>query len=187
MPEATEALGPNTSTAVDSTCSAMAVLDSWFRSHHGWLLTRIHNRLRNRAEAEDLAAESFAQAAAIQAKRAGLEEIREPRAFLTTIAKRQLFQFWRRRDLEQAYLDALAAMPEDLAPSPEERHTFLQALEQVYGALEGLSAKARQAFFYSQIDGLTYSEIAVRLGVSPSMVRQYMAQGFRRIADLQSP
>jgi len=53
--------------------------------------------------------------------------------------------------------------------------------------LEGLSGKARQAFFYSQIDGLTYSEIAVRLGVSPSMVRQYMAQGFRRIADLQSP
>ena len=35
----------------------------------------------------------------------------EPRAFLTTVAKRVLFNYYRRQDLERAYLDALAQMP----------------------------------------------------------------------------
>ncbi|MNY46243.1 putative RNA polymerase sigma factor FecI [compost metagenome] len=46
--------------------------------------------------------------------------------------------------------------------------------------LDGLSAKARAAFLYSQIDGLTHKEIATALGVSVSMVRQYIAQALQR-------
>ena len=163
---------------------AMAVLESWFRGHHGWLLERVHRHLRNQAEAEDVAAETFSQAVAIQAKSQGLNEVREPRAFLTTIAKRQIFQLWRRRDLEQAYLETLALQSEAVVPSTEERQQFIEALDAVAAALEGLPAKAQQAFLYSQLDGLTYGEIAARLGVSASMVRQYMAQAFRRMAGL---
>ncbi|MNV56621.1 putative RNA polymerase sigma factor FecI [compost metagenome] len=110
--------------------------------------------------------------------------MREPRAFLTTIAKRQIFQLWRRRDLEQAYLETLALQSEAVVPSTEERQQFIEALDAVAAALEGLPAKAQQAFLYSQLDGLTYGEIAARLGVSASMVRQYMAQAFRRMAGL---
>ncbi|CAB3715103.1 MULTISPECIES: sigma-70 family RNA polymerase sigma factor [Achromobacter] len=162
----------------------MAVLESWFRGHHGWLLERVQRHLRNWAEAEDVASETFSQAAAIQAGNQGLNTVREPRAFLTTIAKRQIFQLWRRRDLEQAYLETLALQSAAMAPSVEERQLFIEALEGVAAALEGLSAKAQQAFLYSQLDGLTYGEIADKLGVSASMVRQYMAQAFRRMAGL---
>ena len=42
--------------------------------------------------------------------------INEPRAFLTVVAKRVLFNHYRRQDLERAYLQALADMPEPLAP-----------------------------------------------------------------------
>jgi len=163
---------------------AMAVLESWFRGHHGWLLDRVQRHLRNRAEAEDVAAETFSQAVAIQAHNQGLNAVREPRAFLTTIAKRQIFQLWRRRDLEQAYLEALAFQGEGVAPSAEQHQLVIEALECVAAALEGLSAKTQQAFLYSQLDGLTYAEIADKLGVSASMVRQYMAQAFRRMAGL---
>jgi RNA polymerase sigma-70 factor (ECF subfamily) len=43
-----------------------------------------------------------------------------------------------------------------------------------------LSAKAKAAFLYHQLDGLTYSEIGERLGVSTSRVQQYMVEAFKR-------
>ena len=51
--------------------------------------------------------------------------------------------------------------------------TFVRLLGQ-------LSSKARAAFLYNRLDGLGHAEIAERLGVSPSRVRQYLAQGLRQ-------
>ncbi|HDU1659061.1 TPA: RNA polymerase subunit sigma, partial [Klebsiella pneumoniae] len=36
--------------------------------------------------------------------------------------------------------------------------------------------KTREAFLLSQLDGLTYSEIALKLGVSVSSVKKYVAK-----------
>jgi hypothetical protein len=40
--------------------------------------------------------------------------------------------------------------------------------------LDGLNGKTREAFLLSQLDGLTYSEIAHKLGVSVSSVKKYV-------------
>ncbi|MGG2141888.1 sigma factor-like helix-turn-helix DNA-binding protein [Symbiopectobacterium sp. RP] len=42
--------------------------------------------------------------------------------------------------------------------------------------LSTLSAKARQAFLWGHIDGLTYQQVADRLAVCDRMVKKYMAQ-----------
>jgi len=149
-----------------------------YAGHHGWLLSRLQARLRNTAEAQDVASETFVRVIAARQPVA----IEEPRAFLTTIAKRLLFTLWRRRELERAYVEALALRPEDLAPSPEDRALLLETLEHIAQALDGLPLKARQTFLLSQIDGLTYHAIAEQLGVSHSTVRRHMAESFRRIA-----
>ena len=107
----------------------------------------------------------------VQGDRAG---VREPRAVLTTVAERGLFESWRRRELERAWLSALADAREHHHPSPEDQEILLEALLAIDQALEGLSSKARQAFLFSQLDGMTYAEIAARLGVSVSMVRKYI-------------
>nr|WP_027015622.1 sigma-70 family RNA polymerase sigma factor [Comamonas composti] len=146
--------------------------------HHAWLLSRLQARLRNRAEAQDLASETFVHVLAARQP----TRVEEPRAFLTTIAKRLLFTQWRRRELERAYLEALAQCPQELAPSPEDRALLLETLEYIARALDGLPLKARQTFVMSQIEGLTYPLIAERLGISHSTVRRHMAEGFRRIA-----
>ena len=152
-----------------------ALAASLFTGHQGWLLQRLLARLRNRAEAEDVASETF-----LRILHAGsLAAIREPRAYLTTVAKSILLQQWRRRDIEQAYFDTLAQLPDAVQPSPEERAVLLESLERLSRALDTLSPKARAAFLMSQLDGLTYAEIAEKVGVSASMVRQYMAQGLR--------
>lgn len=156
--------------AVDS-----ALASDLFSGHGKWLLTRLLQRLRNHAEAEDVTSETFLRVLA----GGHLAALKEPRAYLSTVAKSILIQQWRRRDIEAAYLDTLATLPEAVQPSPEERLLWLEALEQLATALDSLSSKARTAFLLSQLDGLTYAEIAQQVGVSVSMVRQYMAQGLR--------
>ncbi len=102
--------------------------------------------------------------------------IREPRAYLHTIAKGLLINHWRRRQIEQAYLDALALQPEPVAPSPESQALIVETLLQVDAMLAQLPAKVRSAFLMSQLQGMTYAAIAIELGVSERMVKKYMAQ-----------
>ncbi len=62
-------------------------------------------------------------------------------------------------------------MPEGGAPSPEERESRLETLPVSSSSmLDGLNGKTREAFLLSQLDGLTYSEIAHKLGVSMAAV-----------------
>lgn len=149
------------------------VLHRLFGDHHGWLLDRLRLRLNCREDAADVAAETFVQVVEMPDP----QSIREPRALLSTIGKRLIFARWRRRDIEQAYLEALAAMPEATAPSPQEHWLVMEALMEIDRLLDGLSSKARAAFLSSQLDGLTYAQIAAELGVSVTRVHQYVVQG----------
>ncbi|MCQ3001230.1 sigma-70 family RNA polymerase sigma factor [Pseudomonas syringae] len=148
------------------------VLRQLFGDHHGWLLSRLRARLGCRHDADDMAAETFAQVVALPDPSC----INEPRALLTTIAKRLVFATWRRRDLERAYLESLAQQPLAYEPSAEEQAQALEALSALDQILDGLSPIGRSAFLYSQLDQLTYAEIGQRLGISAPRVHQYIVK-----------
>lgn len=57
-------------------------------------------------------------------------------------------------------------MPEELAPSLEQRLIILETLHEIDALLADLSELVRRAFLLSQVDGLTYPVIAEMLGVS---------------------
>ncbi|MEK6351981.1 MAG: sigma-70 family RNA polymerase sigma factor [Burkholderia cenocepacia] len=156
----------------ERTRSRAAWLTSEFRASYAWLKSKLQRRVGSPADAEDLAASSFAELAGMQ----DLTAVRDARAFLTVIAQRLTYEMWRRRDLERAYLETLAHREEAVTPSAESMAEVTQALLLVDQALNGLSPNAKSAFVMSQIDGLTHAEIAERLGVSVSMVRKYIAQ-----------
>lgn len=98
----------------------------------------------------------------------------QARVFLATIARGLVIDYRRRSALEQAYLDYLVSLPQGAEPSPQERLQLMQALCTLDRMLAELPPRVRQAFLLSQIDGLGYAEIAVRLDVSLSSVQQYM-------------
>ncbi len=52
------------------------------------------------------------------------DAIQEPRAYLATIANGLVVSHWRRRTLEQAWLDALKAQPEPLARRPRNGRSY---------------------------------------------------------------
>jgi RNA polymerase sigma factor (sigma-70 family) len=143
-----------------------------FRRSYGWLTACVHRLVGSRNDAEDLAASAFTELAGLD----DVSHIRQPRALLTTIARRLTYEFWRRRDLERDYLAELALAPELFDASPEAVFEAVEELLRLDAALARISAKAREAFILSQFEELGYAEIAQRLGVSVSMVRKYIAQ-----------
>lgn len=143
-----------------------------YAEHHGWLRRLLSRKLGCHDKAEDLTQDTFVK---LLANGTGAA-VREPRAFLSTVAHGLVVSLWRRQDLERHYLDALAARPEPLAPSPEERALALEALAEVDALLAGLPPKAARAFLMAQLEGMGYAEIGAALGVSERMVKKYMAQ-----------
>jgi RNA polymerase sigma-19 factor, ECF subfamily len=145
-----------------------------YQVNHGWLVGWLNRRIGCHHTAADLAQDTFTR---ILGARESLV-VTEARALLTTIAKGLMVDHIRRATLEAAYLDALAQLPETQTPSAEARMLLLETLHEIDAMLDGLPPKARQAFLLSQLDGLTYAEIAMRQNVSVSSVQKYMTQAY---------
>lgn len=154
-----------------------------YLDHHGWLRERLQRRLGCLGQAADLAQDTFVR---LLAREGELERLREPRAFLATIAQGLLANHWRRQALERAYLEALAARPQAVQPSPESQTLILETLTELDALLDRLPGRVRQAFLLAQLEGLTYAVIAGRLGVSERMVKKYMAQAMLHCLELVS-
>lgn len=154
-----------------ATTTASLTFESLYGTHHGWLKSWLTRKLQSAFDADDIAQDTFLRVMVSET----LSTIRDPRSFLCTIAKRVMVDLFRRNALEKAYLEMLALMPEG-ERSPEERESQLETLQLLDSMLDGLNGKTREAFLLSQLDGLTYSEIAHKLGVSISSVKKYVAK-----------
>lgn len=150
-------------------------LDRLYTDHHGWLCAWLKRKLSHPEDAADLAQDTFLKIL-VKPRPQGL---REPRAYLTTIAHGLLVDRYRRRDIERAYLEAIADLPEPLVPSAEEQASVLEALLQLDALLDRLKPKVRQAFLLAQLEGQSCPEIARTLGVSRATVERYIAQALR--------
>ncbi len=152
-----------------------------YAEHHGWLQAWLRRRLGCSHSAADLAQDTYLR---VLLRPQVLPTLREPRAYLTTLAKGVVSEHWRRQALERAYLETLALIPEALALSPEDRLELLQTLNEIDAMLDGLAARARAAFLLSQLEGLSYTQIAAQLGISERTVKRYMAQCFEHCLAL---
>ncbi|MDH0893600.1 MULTISPECIES: sigma-70 family RNA polymerase sigma factor [unclassified Pseudomonas] len=143
-----------------------------YSDHHGWLYGWLRGKLGNACDAADLAHDTFLRVMASRRLPAQLGD--EPRALLTHIAKGLVIDHWRRQDVERAYLDALAHLPEPEAPSPETRLLIIEALMRIDAMLASLSARTREIFLLAQIDGLTLQQIAERTQTPVITVRRHI-------------
>ncbi|MFU2327829.1 sigma-70 family RNA polymerase sigma factor [Pseudomonas sp. NFX98] len=150
-------------------------LHDLYRDHRGWLESWLRRRMGNACDAADLSQDTFLRLLASSQR---IADLHEPRAYLLTVGKRLLSNFYQRRSLEQAYLNALASLPEDCVPSPEQRWLLLETLQALDELLDGLPRAVRRAFLWSQLEGLNYQQIAERLAVSERTIKRYMAQAY---------
>jgi len=158
-------------------------LESLYCSHHGWLLGWLRRRLGDSFDAADLAHDTFIRL--MRAPRQ-FDNGPEARAYLRTIANGMCVDLWRRRQIEQAWLDELAARPESLAPSAEHQAIVLEALHEIDAMLRNLPVKAAHAFVMAVACQMTDKEVAAALGVSDRMVRKYVAQAMLHCLQLEA-
>ncbi|THF62526.1 sigma-70 family RNA polymerase sigma factor [Pseudothauera rhizosphaerae] len=143
--------------------------------HHDWLHGWLRRRLGNAADASDLAHDAFLRLILKPASR-GFDSFGEARAYLRAMAQGMCINLWHRREIEQAWLDTLAARPEEYAPSAEHQAIVLEALHEIGAMLLDLPPKAARAFLMAAACQMTDKEVAEELGVSTRMVRKYVAQ-----------
>lgn len=148
-------------------------VENLYTDHHGWLRGLLRRKLGNAFDAADLAHDVY-----LQLLRTGrVPPSDQSRRHLTRIANGLVIDLYRRRQIEAAYLEALALLPEPLAPSEEDRALAIETLVEIDAALHGLPAKARRALLLCKLDGMSYRDIAAELQVSVSSVEKYIAAG----------
>ena len=151
-----------------------AAIEQIYEQHHSWLYGWLKGKLHDACDAADVAHDTFVRILAAR----NAAQIREPRDYLATIARGLVIDRYRRQAIEAAYLQTLAARPEATAISEED----IETLVAVDKALAGLGARSQQIFMLSQIDGLTYQQIALQLKVSLTTVKKHMIRALTECA-----
>jgi RNA polymerase sigma-19 factor, ECF subfamily len=149
-----------------------------YHAHHAWLVSWLKRRLGCIHHANDLAHDTFLR---LITKSLSIAHLDEPRAFLSTIAHGLMVDQFRRKAIEQAYLQSIMYLPHAMAASPEEELAILETLVQIDQLLNGLKPVVRTVFLLSKLEGHTYSEIAATLGISLRTVEAHMAFSLRHV------
>lgn len=154
-----------------------------YHDHHDWLQNWLRRRLGNAADAADLAHDAFLRL--LHTPR-DFDSLPAARVYLRTMAGGLCVDLWRRREIEQAWLDTLAMQPEAMQPSAEHQAIVLQALHEIDAMLHKLAPKAATAFVMAIACEMTDKEVAAELGVSTRMVRKYVAQAMLHCLRLEA-
>lgn len=144
-----------------------------YGNHHSWLRAWVNWRLGNAADAADLAHDAFVH---LLTRPCHFDDAKQARTYLRKMANGMCIDLWRRRNLEQAWLEELAAQPEATASSAEQQAMVLEALGQIDTMLRELPPKAAHAFVMAVACEMSDDEVAAVLKVSSRMVRKYVAR-----------
>ena len=131
-------------------------------------------RLRNRADAEDLAQDVLVRLAR---QRLLIRQTRPAYIFLT--ARSVLLDQLRRNRVRMPgdHPQEDEALME--APSAERVCLAQERVQRVSQLMEQLTPRARQVFTMQRIEGLTYTEIAQALGITMGTVEKHMTTALR--------
>jgi RNA polymerase sigma factor (sigma-70 family) len=146
------------------------------------LMQYLHHNWRNRSDLADLRQEIY-----VRACEAAQKEIPgNTKAFLLATARNYLID--RMRQQRVVSIETAADM-DDLGialdePGADRVLIAREELRRLQIALDQLAPRCREAFVLGRIEGLSRREIAARMGISESTVRQHLMQGMRVLADL---
>ena len=145
-----------------------------------------HARLGPTADVEDLLQDLYLKAAAADPATA----VREPRAYLYRLASNLMMDRWRSgrrsavRDTAWRDVTRTSGPVEDVddAPSAEAVVAGRERLAALLDGLGRLPERTRTIFRLHKFGGLSYAEVADRLGVSRSTVEKHMMDALRVLA-----
>ena len=138
------------------------------------LLKFLRARLMNEEDAQDLAQEAYLRLLRASGKRL----IKDPAAYLFRIARNLVYEWYSTQPPVSESLSDVEVLDEDA--SVEALAETNQLLDRLEDVLLQLPPKCRAVIVMHRQYGMTYDEIAGRLGISSSMVKKYLSTGLRR-------
>src|SRR5690606_9022837 len=144
-----------------------------YQDHHGWLYQWLHRKLGNRFDAADLAQDTFMRVLAGY-RQEMIPVLDEPRAYLTTVAKRLLINFYARQSLVRGIGGSLCLLPTQHGPGPARRAVVLGTFRGLAALLDAFPARVRTAFLVCPLGGMSYEQLAAHLQVSVRTVARYI-------------
>lgn len=145
-----------------------------YSEHHGWLRDWLRKKAGNSFDAADIAHDTFLRVLSSGRQVTG----EQPRAFLAHIAKGLVIDLWRRQDVERAYAESIACLPEEQVPSEEARLLVVEALMRLDAMLRSMPGPTRDVFLLAQVEELPYADIAARLKISLATVNRHMRKAY---------
>jgi len=147
------------------------------------LLSFFTQRLRNRADAPDLAQEVFLRLMRVEHH----ETIRSPEAYLFTVASHVLHQHTLRQASTPASIDiseVFAELQLTSGDDPMARADAQQRLEQINRSLAQLPPRVSSTLLLHRFGGLSIEEIGRELGVSRPAAKKYLSRALKQCRDV---
>ncbi|MCL6687398.1 RNA polymerase sigma-70 factor, ECF subfamily [Pseudomonas citronellolis] len=156
--------------SASSHASPAVALERLYGDHHGWLFGWLRQRLGNAPDAADIAHDTYLRI--LSSGRT--PPLADSRRYLVQVAKGLVIDLWRRQDVERAYREAIAHLPEAQVPAPETHWLIVESLLRIDAMLDGLPRQTREVFLLAQFHELTLQQIAERTGMALITVRRHI-------------
>jgi RNA polymerase sigma factor (sigma-70 family) len=168
--------------------AAKTLVERLFNEQRVALRSFLFRRVRRHPDACELAQEAYVRMLGVP----GMENIRNPEAYLFTVASNLAKEHALRLSRTSSHLDIddpiVQEQLAELPPIADDLDTA-QRIRRLREVLQELSPKCRAAVELQYWHGLRYEEIALRLGISGNMVKKYLSQALvhcrRRMARLR--
>jgi RNA polymerase sigma-70 factor (ECF subfamily) len=164
-----------------------SLVERLFAEHRGALQTFFWRRIRSKADAADMAQEVYLRMLRISDQAA----IRNPVLYLYTVANNLVKEHavLDRRQASGIDIEEVATHEQlETLPAFDRELDTAQRVERLRVVLKQLRPKCQAAVELRFTHGLSYREVALRLGVSPQMAKKYVEQALvhcrRRMARL---
>lgn len=149
--------------------------------HYQELVRRLTRRLGSPHAAADVAQETYLRLEGLGT----VPDVRNGRAFLFRVADNLAIDHQRGQATRGRYFTAIDDVDHRASdePDPETALLHKQRLRRLAQAVAELPPKCREVFLLHKLDGLTYGEIAARLGISRSAVEKHMIKALAHCRD----
>jgi len=152
-----------------------SLVERLFAEHRGALQGFFRRRIRTQADAPDMAQEVYLRMLRISDQ----DALRNPVLYLYTVANNLVKEHavLERRRSSSVDIDEVATHEQlETLPAFDGELDAARRVARLRVVLKQLSPKCQAAVALRFTEGLSYREVALRLGVSPQMAKKYVAQ-----------